>query len=249
MNGYSTAKIAAQIGIHPNTVRLYEDLQLIPKAQRKPNGYRLFTDRHLEQLKLVRLALRAEVTQNGLRKKAILIVKTAASGELKDAEGLSEEYIAQIRAERQNAEDAIRIAKNLLRETENAEAILYRRKEAAEHLQITVDTLRNWELNGLLTVKRRENGYRVYDSADILRLKLIRSLRCANYSLSSILRMLKAMDVKRETDLREVLDTPGDTEEIVSVCDRLLTSLANLETDAEQILLLCRDMRKRFCES
>lgn len=54
------------------------------------------------------------------------------------------------------------------------------RKEAAACLQVTADTLRNWELNGLLTVKRRQNGYRVYSAGDIRRLRIIRALRCAN---------------------------------------------------------------------
>lgn len=71
MNTYKTAEIAAIIGIHPNTVRLYEELELIPRAERRPNGYRIFTDFHIEQLRLVRLALSAEVLQNGLRKKII----------------------------------------------------------------------------------------------------------------------------------------------------------------------------------
>jgi DNA-binding transcriptional MerR regulator len=45
-------------------------------------------------------------------------------------------------------------------------------------------TLRNWELNGLMAIKRRENGYRIYTEEDLMRLKIIRSLRCANYSLT-----------------------------------------------------------------
>lgn len=32
------------LGIHPNTVRLYEKLKLIPKPERLSNGYRVFTD-------------------------------------------------------------------------------------------------------------------------------------------------------------------------------------------------------------
>ena len=35
-------------------------------------------------------------------------------------------------------------------------------------------------MNGLLTVKRKENGYRVYTDEDIKRLKIIRSLAVLN---------------------------------------------------------------------
>lgn len=71
MNTYKTAEIAAIIGIHPNTVRLYEELQLIPKPERESNGCRVFTDFHIEQFRLARLAFQIEVLQNGLLKKMI----------------------------------------------------------------------------------------------------------------------------------------------------------------------------------
>ena len=63
MNTYRTAEVAKIIGIHPNTVRLYEKLGFIPKPERKSNGYRVFTDFHIEQFKLSRIALQVEVLQ------------------------------------------------------------------------------------------------------------------------------------------------------------------------------------------
>ena len=75
MKTYRTSEIAAITGIHPNTVRLYEELNLIPKVKRKPNGYRVFTDYHVEQIRLARLAFQIEVLQNGLRKKIVQMVK------------------------------------------------------------------------------------------------------------------------------------------------------------------------------
>ncbi len=120
------------------------------------------------------------------------------------------------------------------------------RKETADCLGITIDTLRNWELNGLLTVRRRQNGYRVYTDADIRRLKLIRSLRCANYSLTAILRLLSALSGDPGADLRAVIDTPGEQEDIISACDKLLTSLRRAEQNAGSILLRLKKMKKMF---
>lgn len=57
MNTYRTTEIAHCIGIHPNTVRLYEELGLISKPERETNGYRIFTDLHMEQFKLASLGL------------------------------------------------------------------------------------------------------------------------------------------------------------------------------------------------
>ena len=85
------------------------------------------------------------------------------------------------------------------------------RKEAAACLQVTADTLRNWELNGLLTVKRRQNGYRVYSAGGYPAAQNHRALRCANYSLAAILRMLSALTWDPAADIRQVLDTPGET--------------------------------------
>ena len=80
MNTYKTVDIARMIGIHVNTVRLYEKCELIPKPERLNSGYRVFTDLHIEQFKLARAALQVEVLQNGLRKRAIDIIKVSAVG-------------------------------------------------------------------------------------------------------------------------------------------------------------------------
>ncbi len=247
MNTYKTSEIAHSIGIHPNTVRLYEELELIPKPERKENGYRIFTDFHMEQIKLVRIALQVEVLQNGLRKQAIIIIKTSALGNLSKAICLTEYYLKQIRNEQKNAEEAIAITKKLLSggNQETGTTFLIR-KEAANYLQLSIDTLRNWEMNGLLTVKRKQNGYRVYTDEDLRRLKIIRSLRCANYSLSSILRMLNTLSRNPEADIRQVIDTPNENEDIISVCDKLLTSLQHAEENAKGMLSHLEKMKKQF---
>ena len=114
MNTYKTAEIAKMIGIHPNTVRLYEKLELIPKPERLSNGYRVFTDFHIEQFKLARLAFQIEVLQNGLRKKIVLMIKTSATKDFDTALSLTKEYLSQIRQERANAEEAIKIVNQIL---------------------------------------------------------------------------------------------------------------------------------------
>ena len=113
MKTYKTAEVAAIIGIHPNTVRLYEKLQLIPKPERLSNGYRVFTDFHIEQCRLVRIAFQVEVLQNGLRKKIVKMIKVSAAGDFDAAILLINEYIEQIIQERTNAEEAVKIVKQL----------------------------------------------------------------------------------------------------------------------------------------
>ena len=114
MTTYKTAEVAAIIGIHPNTVRLYEKLKLIPKPERLSNGYRVFTDFHIWQCKLIRLAFQVEVLQNGLRKKIARMIMVSATSDFDTAITLTEEYLKQIRQERRNAEEAIKIVKQIL---------------------------------------------------------------------------------------------------------------------------------------
>ncbi|MDB1934650.1 MerR family transcriptional regulator [Clostridium tertium] len=246
-NTYKTSEVAKIIGIHPNTVRLYEDLELIPKANRLSNGYRIFNDYHIEQFNLARTALKVEVLQNGLRKKIINIIKLSAKGEFEEAIICTNDYINQVKNERRNAEEAIEISKQLLLGIKNNESDMFlTRKQTAEYLNITIDTLRNWEMNGLLSIKRKENGYRVYTSSDIKKLKIIRTLRCANYSLTSILRMINAISNSSKVDIKEVINTPDNNEDIVTACDKLLTSLNNAEKNANVILKQLRFMNNRF---
>lgn len=253
MKTYKTSEIAQIIGIHPNTVRFYEDCALIPKPIRQKNGYRVFTDFHIEQFKLARTALKVEVLQNGLRKKAVDIIKISATGDFDRAICLAENYLQQIKNEYCYAEEAILIVKQILSGKEDKEdkeeannKLFRRRKETADYLQITMDTLRNWEMNGLITVKRKQNGYRVYTDEDIKRLKIIRSLRCANYSLTSILRMLRALSDDPEVNVRKVIDTPQKDDDIISVCDKLLTSFKDAESNAQEVLTHLKRIKKQF---
>ena len=246
MNTYTTSDVAKVIGIHPNTVRMYEEWGLIPLAERKSNGYRIFTDFHIEQLRLARIAFQIEVLQNGLRKKVVEIIKLSAKRDFDKALMLAEEYRSQIQREQRNAEESIGIAKQILSGKSAEHTFLLKRKEVSDYLDISMDTLRNWERNGLLQIKRKQNGYRSYTSDDIERLKMIRTLRLANYSLEAILRMLNALEHNPQIDMKQVLNTPQTDSDIVSVCDRLIVSLKDAEENAEKMIIILLEMKEKF---
>lgn len=246
MNTYTTSQVAKIIGIHPNTVRMYEEWGLIPLAERKPNGYRIFTDFHIQQLRLARTAFQIEVLQNGLRKKAVDTVKFSAKGNFDKALMFAEEYLSQIQREKINAEESIRIVQQVLSGKSAEHTLLLKRKEVSEYLDISMDTLRNWERNGLLQVKRKENGYRAYTSDDIERLKVIRTLRLANYSLEAILRMLNALEQDPQINISKVLNTPQADADIISVCDKLIVSLRDAEKNAKKMINMILDMKEKF---
>lgn len=243
---YRTAEVATMVGIHPNTVRLYEEWGLITKPEREKNGYRIFTDLHIMQIKLARTAFQIEIVQNGLRKKIIEVVKTTAACDFDRAILITREYLAQLQEERYNAEEAIKNVYDILYRNEDSNILAMKRKEVSEYLNISMDTLRNWEMNGLIQIKRKENGYRVYTNDDIKRLNIIRSLRCANYSLQSILSMLQQLSQNANTDIRTALNSPKADDDIVYVCDRLILSLNAAEENARKIIDMLNEMKRLF---
>lgn len=242
---YKTSELATIIGVHPNTVRKYEALGLIPKPLRKANGYRIFSDFHIDQFRLARTAFQIEILQSGLRKRIVEVVKLSANGQFENAIALANLYIDIIDSEIINANEAVEITNSLLKSSFKEKTTLLKRKDAADILGISMDTLRNWEMNGLLKIKRKENGYRVYDHEDIKKLKIIRSLRCANYSLSSILRMMNTIINNERADVKQVLNTPQN-DDIVSVCDKLIASLNAAKKNAEKIIRILSEMKNKY---
>ena len=246
MDTYITSEVAKIIGVHPNTVRMYEQWGLIPPAERKPNCYRIFTDFHIEQFRLARIAFQIEVLQNGLRKKALETIKLSAKRDFDKALMFAKEYRSQIQREQINAEESISIAKQILSGKSVEPTLFLKRKEVSDYLEISMDTLRNWERNGLLQVKRKKNGYRAYTSEDIERLKMIRTLRLANYSLEAILRMLNALEHNPQADMKQILNTPQVDADIVSVCDKLMVSLRDADENAKKMIIIITEMKERF---
>jgi len=243
---YHTAQIAQLVGVHPNTVRVYEAMGLLPPVPRAPNGYRLFDDTHLAQLRLLRAAFRAEIVSNRLRQEAVEVVRTAAAGDLAGARGRAQCYLERLREERAQAEEAIGVAADLSERgpAPDGDAVCRGRSEAAAALGVTSDVLRDWERNGLIQVPRPSGGRKCYSAQAMVRLKMIRTLRNAHYSMMSILRMLNRLDAG-ETDLRRVIDTPGADEDIVSAADRYITALGEAEVHALEVLDLLNALSVR----
>lgn len=242
---YKTAQIAKLVGVHPNTIRLYEKLNLLPPIPRTESKYRIFNERHLEQLRLLRTAFRAEIISDRLRQEVYEIVKIAATDDIQGAYQSTLNYLEHLRIEKARAEEAISITLNIIENSKNKEekVMFNGRVEAAEALGITKDVLRDWERNGLIEVPRNANGYRRYGSKEMSRLKIICILRSAHYSMMSILRMLNRLD-RGEGNIREVIDTPGEEEDIVYATDRYITALDMAEADALEMLKMLDAMRK-----
>lgn len=232
------------VGVHPNTIRLYEKNGFITQPERKPNGYRIFTQEHLMQVQVIRLALQVEIVQNNIRKEAIAIIVSMAAREYEKAIILSEKRLEHIDCDQKAAEQAIKTVNDLMSgKTQPDEGVLLTRSEAARSLSTTIDSLRSWEMNGLFSAKRKQNGYRVYTGEDIERLRVIKILRDANYSIAAIRRLFSQLKTNPKANIRHTLDTPTADEDILSVCDKLLTSLALAKTNSYKMIEILHELK------
>jgi DNA-binding transcriptional MerR regulator len=93
----STSDIATAVGVHPNTVRLYEKWGFLPPVPRSPSNYRLFTETHLAHMRLARTALHGSWPGKNIRQSALDL-----GGALEGAY----HHLALVQAERAQAEVA-----------------------------------------------------------------------------------------------------------------------------------------------
>lgn len=244
MNTLKTSEIAKQTGLHPNTIRFYEEIGFLTKPVRLPNGYRVYTQLHLAQVRFARLALRAALLHNGLRITAISIIRLCAECNFIEAQRQTHMYLERIDREITLTRRAILSVEAILANRESRCLSTLKRSDAADALGVTVDTLRNWERNGLVSTGRMQNGYRMYTSEDMERLLIIRTLRCANYSLSAILRLTGKLNHSRAIQISQTLNTPEENEEIVSACDHLLSALLSAKDDAQSMIAHIENMAR-----
>jgi DNA-binding transcriptional MerR regulator len=228
-----TSDVAQAVGVHTNTVRLFEEWGYLPPIPRSRSGYRLFTPAHVEQMKLARLAL--QWPYPGGKQLVVDLVQRAAQGDFGMAMEHAYHHLAFVRMEITYAEAAIefleRWAHGQILDTTPGQR---RSAETARWLGATVDQLRNWERNGLIEVPREPtSGYRVYGAAEIGRLRVIRMLRQSGYSLMAILRMLQRLDAGDTEHLRQALDSPPPDDDIQTAADRWLSTLAETEGRAQ----------------
>ncbi|MGD9161379.1 MAG: MerR family transcriptional regulator, partial [Desulfobacteraceae bacterium] len=224
-----TSDIAKASGVHPNTVRMYEEYGYLSPIPRTPKGYRIFTEDHLDQVRLVRTIMKWPYS--GGKSLVITIIKHTAREQLGSALEDAYRYLTRVKAEIDRAEMAAELLEHWASgmAIENTSISLSMR-ETAELLDITTDALRNWERNGLIKIPRNpKNNYRVYGSDEIARLCVIRTLRKARYSMMAILRMMLVFDKGQKNDLKKVLDTPAPDEDVYSVFDKWQSALKETE--------------------
>ena len=235
-----TSNLARAVGIHPNTVRLYVDWGLIPPVERSESGYRLFTQKHLDCLRLARTIYASPYPGRDLRASSNEIIQSAVADDWQGAMKKAQEHLAAVKAELKHADTAADLlehwAKNMKDSSEEEPLAI---REVSRLLGVSHDVIRNWERNGLIRVRRNSyNNYRLFGKKEIERLRVIRMLSHAGYSHMAILRMFIELDGGNTRDLKKVLDTPRADEDIFTAADHWLTTLQSQEKLAKNVIKL-----------
>jgi DNA-binding transcriptional MerR regulator len=242
---FRTSDLARAVGIHPNTVRLYVDWGLIPPVERSDSGYRLFNQRHLDCLRLARMIYAAKYPGRDLRASSNEIIQRAVVDDWTGALEKAHEHLAATRAELEHANQAANLLEHWAQDRvadSDSYADPLAIGEVSKLLGVSLDVIRNWERNGLLSVRRNSyNNYRLFGKKEIERLRIIRMLSRAGYSHMAMLRMFIELDRGNTRELKKVLDTPRADEDIFTAADHWLTTLYGQEKMAERVIQLIEE--------
>ncbi len=247
MTSYRTSDLAKLVGVHPNTVRLYENSGLISPAARTTAGYRVFCERHLCQLRVVRQVFGCEWVGRGIRQASLRVIQAMAEWDLNAARAHSEHYLSLLQREVGLAKLTADILQRWARHKQEAGTAAVSRKEAAAAIGVTAEALRNWERNGLISVPRRgPNQKRCYGQPELERLRIIYMLRQTGYSLEAILRSLQRYDRGEVGAVAAALTQPVSGQELswTGVGDRWLAALSATAAGAREILSLIAEAQR-----
>lgn len=243
---YKVGELAKATGVKEGTIRFYEKCGFLETVERLPNGYRIYTDRHLYQVTVCRLVFGGFVNKR-LRKSSMQLIEAAKEWDLDAYETAADEYRKAIGEEIERTKKVIEIAveETSLQESADIRDISdaqYTKKQAARLVGTTEESIRNWERNGLIP---RAQAYqkRYYSQTAVNRMHVIRLLLDSGYSIMTIFQFLQKMDSGTYADAKEILINPEKDEALLSCADYYLQALLDLQQKAAALSALSMEMR------
>lgn len=67
MKEYTISQIAKLVGVNKETIRYYEKFGLLPLPERKSNGYKIYTQRHIEIMEIILIVKDSGFTLNEIK--------------------------------------------------------------------------------------------------------------------------------------------------------------------------------------
>lgn len=242
---YTTKEIADIVNVHSNTVRLYEKWGYISTVNRRRNGYRVFTQKHLYQMKLARIALPGPYPIDG--QIVHCLVKEFAQDEYENAFRLANKYLEGVKLESIRANTALKVLDKWFEKKpgDKIKTVFKTRKKASNEIGVSVDALRTWERNGLFSIDKDDKGITIFTEWDIEKIMVIRLLRNCGYSIASLFRVFSNEEHLYQRP-SEILSLPDENSDIYYVTDQFIKYLEDHRMRAEKIMDLILQMPDEY---
>lgn len=188
---FRPVELARTVGVSAASVRMYEREGFLPPAERTASGHRRYRARHLHALRVSRTLMRGYGWAY-----ARTVMEAVHRNEPGEVVVLVDARHAALDRERHEVDAAIRslhlLSEELARPTAAAGPTRPLRVGAAARLAgVRPSAVRFWEGSGLLCPRRDpSSGFRLYDRADVDRLRIVIVLRNAGYGVDEIRQVL-----------------------------------------------------------
>lgn len=133
-------------------------------------------------------------------------------------------------------------------------------KEMARATGLSTDTLRYYDKLGIISPKRRPNGYRTYDETDFIYLQYVTVMKYAHFSLGEIRLIIRSMSMKNSPECNrlnrdlvtgkrdELTSRIRNYRRIIQFIDQVLPMIRNNQVYVENEETLDRLVRSIFLD-
>ncbi|WP_226528567.1 MerR family transcriptional regulator [Metabacillus niabensis] len=193
--------IARKLDVGTSALRHYEEWGIVPKAVRKPNGYRVYTEEHEAYFLCIR-AMYHGFGMATVRKIMPMIQQNNFMEALWEVNAIQ----ADLFLRKQQATKALDILKpkNMQRFLDKRNKEWYSIGEVEKEIEVPASTLRHWEKEELIKpIRDPESGYRMYNHEDIHRLLIIKTVQSSVYLLDSVREILEKINQHSLSEARK----------------------------------------------
>lgn len=195
-------EIARKLNVSTSALRHYESWGLIPKVERAENGYRIYTKVHEAYFQCIR-ALSAGFGMDLVRE----VMPLVKDGKKLEVLWIINKAQVDLHMEKETVQKTV----DILDLKELANIYKYRNKnsftigEVAEEANVSTSAIRHWEKEGLIKPERHhESGFRIYNSSDIRKVLIIRTVQRVAYSLDIVREVLQELDKHNIAQAKEI---------------------------------------------
>lgn len=259
--GFWIGELSRITGVKSGTIRFYEKCGFLMPAGRLPNGYRVFDEKHMYQVRICRLVFGGFVNKR-LRKISMELIWAARKWDLEAYQKAAENYLRAVQEDIEGTKRAIALVLGRMGEQkpygeaerkcrldgqENKPGDFrrhgtYPKKQAAALVGVTPEAIRNWERNGLFG-QMPSYQKRFYSPWAIERMYVIRLLLDNGYSMMAVRNFFAKFDEEDGQAAALMLMNPGESETLIYRADRYMETLLHTEEKAEQLCGLLEEMQ------